>query len=182
MTWDERVKNALAELKIIPADAQDRFAGSSEEELARQVRELELDYPRSLERIAYLEGLIEDVERYDQPVRKLEATRVSANLSAGTFDVSRGRRNGVRGGTVAVARGTEQLVGTMIEPGGAAAGDGAAAVAQRRGEAYAGAAVGLAIAQWMRRLERAAAGAEQVDERQCIGRRDEGTRGCMEHM
>ena len=53
----------------------------------------------------------------------------------------------------------------VIEPGGAAAGDGAAAVAQRRGEAYAGAAVGLAIAQWMRRLERAAAGAEQVDER-----------------
>ena len=105
-----------------PASTTDRFEGASESELARQIRELEILLLRANQRIERLEDTILEYERgtaYPQsiPTRKLEATRVSANLPAGTFDVNRGRRQGVIGGTVAVARRSEQLVGIVTAAG-----------------------------------------------------------------
>lgn len=105
-----------------PASSVDRFEGASESELERQIRELEILLLRANQRIERLEDTIAVYERgtaYAQPVptRKLEATRVSANLAAGTFDVNRGRRHGVIGGTVAVARRSEQLVGMVTAAG-----------------------------------------------------------------
>jgi cell shape-determining protein MreC len=100
-----------------PAEEYDRFEGSTEAQLAAQVRELELGYLRLLDENDRLNRLLEDMGRYTQPVRKIEATRQSANLASGTFDVSRGKRDGVRGGTVAVARGSEQLVGIVTSAG-----------------------------------------------------------------
>lgn len=103
-----------------PATFDNRFDDTPESELQRQLRDLELRYFRSLEQINALEELLIDLQHpFAQPVptRKLEATRISANLSAGTFDVNRGRNHGVIGGTVAVARRSEQLVGIVTAAG-----------------------------------------------------------------
>lgn len=105
-----------------PASTTSPFEGASESELERQVRELEIMLGKANQRIKRMEETISEYERgtgYPQPVptRKLEATRVSANLPAGTFDVNRGRRQGVIGGTVAVARRSDQLVGIVTAAG-----------------------------------------------------------------
>ncbi len=105
-----------------PAAFTDRFDDAPESELQRQIRELEMLLLTANSRIERLEERITEYERttlYERPVptRKLEASRISANLPAGTFDVNRGQRHGVVGGTVAVARRSEQLVGIVTAAG-----------------------------------------------------------------
>jgi cell shape-determining protein MreC len=105
-----------------PASSTSPFESASDSELQSQVEELNIQLTRYFQQIQQMQERITEYERgtpYPQPVptRKLEASRVSANLAAGTFDVNRGRRQGVVGGTVAAARQTDQLVGIVTAAG-----------------------------------------------------------------
>jgi hypothetical protein len=97
-------------------------AGSSEPELIAALERLDRDLGRALARIGTLEAVIRDIQSgvaypAEVPVVRIEAARVGVNLSSGTIEVSRGARHGVQRGSIALARGTEQLVGIVTSVG-----------------------------------------------------------------
>jgi len=94
----------------------------SREDLQRQLDEANQVSARALERVRELESLVTEYQRgvppyRDPAVRKLEAARIGVNLSAGTIDVSRGSRDGVTVGSVAIARRSQHLVGIVTSVG-----------------------------------------------------------------
>lgn len=102
-------------------------AGTTEErvtvqQLLQDRERLATDLLRSEQRNRELEDLVRELQggagvTGRSPVIRLEASRVGANLPGGTIDVARGRRDGVIGGTVAIARRSEQLVGIVTAAG-----------------------------------------------------------------
>jgi hypothetical protein len=99
-----------------------RDADTPQAELIRQRDDAELRYLRVLDRVQELEALVRDLQRgvlyTETPSVRREARRVGSNIAGGTMDIDRGRRHGVREGSIAIARGSEQLVGivTKVEP------------------------------------------------------------------
>ncbi len=97
-------------------------ATTPEAELLRQYEKLQLDYAVALERVGTLEALVRDLQegvdfQPQIPISKIEAARVGSNIASGTIDVSRGDRDGVVVGAVAVARRSQQLVGIVTSSG-----------------------------------------------------------------
>ncbi len=97
-------------------------ADAPEAEMLRQREALELAYNRALDRIVELEGEVRDLQegvefQPEIPIARLTVTRIGSNLAGGTIDVSRGTRDGVTTGSVAVARRSQQLVGIVSSVG-----------------------------------------------------------------
>lgn len=97
-------------------------ADASELELQRQREELETELARANARIAELERLVSDLQLGAAApglgtTRPVVASRVGQALGSGTIDVRAALRDGITVGTVATARGTQQLVGLVTSTG-----------------------------------------------------------------
>ncbi|MCA9294422.1 MAG: hypothetical protein KDA20_11475 [Phycisphaerales bacterium] len=95
---------------------------ASELELQRQREELETELARANARIAELEQLVRDLQVGAAApglgqTRPVVAARVGQAMGSGTIDVRAGDGEGVVVGTVATARGTQQLVGLVTSTG-----------------------------------------------------------------
>lgn len=94
----------------------------SHEDLRGELDEWKRMYLQSVQRVEDLEARITDLQAGVDPeratrTRLLEATRIGADPRAGTITVSRGERHGVRPGTIAVGRRSQQLVGVVVNVG-----------------------------------------------------------------
>ena len=97
-------------------------ASTPEAELLRQYERMQLEYAVALERIVTLEGLVRDLQegvefQPNVPMARVEAVKIGANIAGGTIDISRGARDGVTAGSIAVARRSQQLVGIVTSVG-----------------------------------------------------------------
>lgn len=105
-----------------PATLASPDASTPEAELLRQFEKLQTEYLAATERIGALEALVRDLQegvdfQPDVPVVRVEAARIGSNIAGGTIDVSRGARDGVVKGSIAVARRSQQLVGIVTTVG-----------------------------------------------------------------
>lgn len=80
-------------------------------------------YNKAIDRVNELESLVTELQRGIHPLggyrfTPLEATaRVARNSAAGTIEINRGRHHGVKSGTVALTRRTQQIIGIVSRVG-----------------------------------------------------------------
>ena len=97
-------------------------ATTPESELLERVDELTRQYFTLVDQLEEANALVRDLQQgvdfqSEVPIARVEASRVGHNLASGTIDVSRGSRDGVVPGTVAVARRSQQLIGVVSSVG-----------------------------------------------------------------
>lgn len=97
-------------------------ADTPQGELIDRVDELTRQYFALVDRLAECNDLVRELQegaafQSGVEVSRVEATRVGRNLGSGTIDVSRGSRDGVREGSVAVARRSQQIIGIVTTVG-----------------------------------------------------------------
>lgn len=105
-----------------PATLVSPDASTPEAELLRQYEKMQLDYSVALERVVALQALVRDLQegvefQPEVPVARIEAVKIGTNIAGGTIDVSRGTRDGVAEGSIAVARRSQQFVGIVTSFG-----------------------------------------------------------------
>lgn len=114
---------AALSTKLRPGDSRRGTDDADTAELRRQVEFYRSEYLRTEQQVEQMRQLIESLQEgvsYGPPIRlkRIEATRVGADLGAGTIDVRRGTIDGVTLGTVAVATAAPQhLIGIVTDVG-----------------------------------------------------------------